>query len=332
MNTVAAPLENGFCNGNDEGVVSAKRIKLGPQQANESCKPTKPAAAAAVNANGHPTAKSTERRKSATACSSENFRVAENGHQDVNNEEKDHPTSSAALIRRNQDGEISDGYLTTDDWKTKWERGKTKFHKTQVHGMLKKHYQRLVQGRDAPRFLVPLCGKTLDMIWLLEQGCGVVGCDVVELGVQQFFVENKLEYTTETLKDIDGTVYKGKDEDITIYCADFFKLSSALIGQFDCIWDRGSMAAINPSDRKRYCDVISDVLKPDSRYLLDIFEVPHDVFSGPPHNIDPEEITQLFGDVCRVEQLEHVDAMNPWSKTWGVAYFYENNFLLTRKK
>ncbi|XP_038057811.1 thiopurine S-methyltransferase-like [Patiria miniata] len=331
MSTVAAPLENGFCNGSDEGATSAKRIKLGPQLTSEIRTTTaKPAAAT----NGHTTAKPTERRKSATACSTEKAKVAENGHREAGNvEEKVTSTASEVTVRRNQDGEVSDGHVTTEDWKTKWERGKTKFHKAQVHGMLKKHFHRLSQEKETPRFLVPLCGKTVDMIWLLERGCGVVGCEFVELGVQQFFAENNLEYTTESLpEDVGGTVYKGKDKDITIYCTDFFKLSSALIGQFDCIWDRGSMAAINPEDRQRYRDIITDVLKPDSRYLLDIFEIPHDVFSGPPHNMDPKDVTQLFGDLCTVEHLEHVDAMNPWSKTWGVNYFYENDFLLTKKE
>ncbi len=82
----------------------------------------------------------------------------------------------------------------------------------------------------------------------------------------------------------------------------------------------------------RYRDVIVDVLKPSGRYLLDIFEVPHDVFCGPPHSLDPEELKLLYGGSFEIEQLEHVDAMNPWSKSWGVSYFYENDFLLTWKK
>ena len=41
---------------------------------------------------------------------------------------------------------------------------------------------------------VPLCGKSLDMVWLLEQGFSVTGCEISELAVQQFFTENSIPY------------------------------------------------------------------------------------------------------------------------------------------
>ena len=42
-----------------------------------------------------------------------------------------------------------------------------------------------VQAGD--NILVPLCGKSLDMLWLAERGFQVTGIEISELAVQDFF-------------------------------------------------------------------------------------------------------------------------------------------------
>ena len=39
----------------------------------------------------------------------------------------------------------------------------------------------------------------------------------------------------------------------------------------------------------------------------------------------------MYADTFNVEQLEDVDVMNDWSRSWGVTYFYENDYMLTHK-
>ena len=41
---------------------------------------------------------------------------------------------------------------------------------------------------------VPLCGKSLDLAWLCEQGMSVVGIDLSPLAVQNFFEENHIPF------------------------------------------------------------------------------------------------------------------------------------------
>lgn len=252
----------------------------------------------------------------------------QNGNQNGNHNANQNGISGK---RKNQFGELSDGQMTLNDWVTQWDKGRTKFHRPSVHPMLDKHVDLLVDGKDKPRCFLPLCGKSIDLKWLLDRGYDVVGCEIAEIGIKQFFEEHSIAYKTETVEGIGGTVYKGVDKDIAIYACDFFKLTSAIIGEIDCIWDRGSMAAINPEDRQRYADVITGVLKTDGRYLLDMFQLEHDTFVGPPHNFEPEEAQTLYGQKLTIKQVEHKDSMGPWQKTWGTSYFYENVFLLTPK-
>ena len=47
-------------------------------------------------------------------------------------------------------------------------------------------------GQSGLSVFVPLCGKSLDMVWLSDQGLSVVGCDISELAAQQFYTENSI--------------------------------------------------------------------------------------------------------------------------------------------
>lgn len=43
--------------------------------------------------------------------------------------------------------------------------------------------------------LVTLCGKTLDLLWLCEQGHEVTGVELVEVAAKEFFEENNVAYS-----------------------------------------------------------------------------------------------------------------------------------------
>jgi hypothetical protein len=52
---------------------------------------------------------------------------------------------------------------------------------------------------------------------------------------------------------------------------------------------------------------IKRLLGPDFRYLLTTIEYDETVVSGPPHNISPEEVNELFGEFANIERLEEAD-------------------------
>ena len=63
---------------------------------------------------------------------------------------------------------------------------------------------------------MPLCGKSLDMKWLAEQGHSVVGIDIVELAAQQFFTENDLPFNK--CKCTSLSVNKLSEENLSRHC------------------------------------------------------------------------------------------------------------------
>ena len=68
-----------------------------------------------------------------------------------------------------------------ENWIERWETGKTGWHEPDGNQNLKTHWQ-----WTGKRVLVPLCGKTPDLLWLESQGNEVVGVEVSELAVESF--------------------------------------------------------------------------------------------------------------------------------------------------
>jgi len=61
-------------------------------------------------------------------------------------------------------------------WHNKWQSGEIGFHLEDVNPALVKHWPSLDIDKDC-EVLVPLCGKTLDMVWLRQQGHTVLGVE-----------------------------------------------------------------------------------------------------------------------------------------------------------
>jgi thiopurine S-methyltransferase len=61
--------------------------------------------------------------------------------------------------------------------------------------MLVKHVDKLTLDRPNLRFLIPLCGKSLDIVWLSSLGHDVVGIEFSNVGIEQFFSENNIPHT-----------------------------------------------------------------------------------------------------------------------------------------
>src|SRR5690606_282577 len=82
--------------------------------------------------------------------------------------------------------------MDADFWLERWNEGRTHFHQDRVTPLLQKLWPTLALPAGS-RVLVPLCGKSLDMVWLAEQDMRVLGVELSPLAVEQFFSENKLQ-------------------------------------------------------------------------------------------------------------------------------------------
>lgn len=133
-------------------------------------------------------------------------------------------------------------------WLEMWRENHTQgFHQAAVNPLLMQfwHLQKL---KKKSRILVPLCGKSLDMLWLAKQGFSVVGVEISPVAVKAFFRENHLKVK----KQRHGNFTCWRSEAITIWCGDFFSLHKDQLGHIDSVFDRAALTALPELVREQY--------------------------------------------------------------------------------
>lgn len=218
---------------------------------------------------------------------------------------------------------------THEYWINRWYEGKTFFHSEKMHTSLEKHLDKFIAGRTGIKMFFPLCGKTVDMRLLADQGHYVVGVDIAEQAFQEFFIDQNLEYTEEPLKNVDGKLFKSMDGRIKLYCMDFYLFTKEMEGQFNAIWDRGSLVAINIEDRIKYSQLIQEVMSPDCKYMIAAMQYDTSKFAGPPYNVSENDLKELFPN-CSVQQFDETDRSYLF-KDRGLSDMMERMYLLQLK-
>ena len=212
-------------------------------------------------------------------------------------------------------------------WHERWASNRTGFHQDSVNPHLERHWHSLGL-LPGSRILVPLCGKSLDMIWLHEQGHRVVGIELSQLAVAAFFSEHGL---TPAIRQ--GHGYScWSAEGIDLYCGDFFKLPAAELGRIDGCFDRAALVALPEEMRARYAEALLELLPSLAPVLLVTLEYNPAEMDGPPFSVSQHEVRQLFGAQCRIERLHSDDALgkNAALQERGLGALREDCYRLVR--
>ncbi len=172
-------------------------------------------------------------------------------------------------------------------WIERWENGQTAFHQNRVNEHLKKYWEHLRLEKESLVF-VPLCGKSNDMIWLRDAGFRVIGVELSEEAVNQFFAENAME------NEKDG---------IKLLCNDFFRLTPDDLNKVAAVYDRASLIALPPEMRRQYAQTMAQLLKPGAQILLVTFEYDQGFMNGPPFSVEPGEVKELYEKMFEIETL-----------------------------
>lgn len=171
-------------------------------------------------------------------------------------------------------------------WHKKWETKDILFHQSQIHPALRSYSHHLAQG---PVF-VPLCGKSLDMLWLNEAGHSVMGVEISPIACRDFFSENQKSVSIHTKNDF--TIFQG--ETTSLWCGDFFNLPPESFKRIKGVYDRAALVALPAPVRKQYTQFLLSQLPKPFTYLLVTFEYPDEKISGPPFSVKEEEVRSLF--------------------------------------
>ena len=184
------------------------------------------------------------------------------------------------------------------DWLKFWENNETNWHGDKITQELVEYFE-LFELEPRDKVFVPLCGKSLDMIYIMNQGFSVVGVEISEIGVRQFFSENNLAYKITKVDDFD--LYS--TENLEIYCGDFFALTSKHLNNVKSVFDRKSLIALEPEVRQKYVKHLNDIISLGARILLVTLQYPQYQMSGPPFSVDKSEVESLFSMTFESREL-----------------------------
>ena len=206
------------------------------------------------------------------------------------------------------------------DWLHFWENNETNWHSDTITQELVEYFE-LFELEPGDKVFVPLCGKSLDMIYIVNQGFSVVGVEISEFGIRQFFKENDLKYTFTKVDDF----YLYSSENLEIYCGDFFSLTSKHLNNVKAVLDRKSLIALEPDLRQKYVKHLNDIISLGVRILLVTLHYPQHQMSAPPFSVDKSEVESLFSMTFETRELKSFNDLENESKLVRAGVDYINN-------
>lgn len=189
-------------------------------------------------------------------------------------------------------------------WLERWRSNRTGFHRSKAMPLLVQHWAALGLPVGS-RVLVPLAGKSLDMIWLAAQGYRVLGVELSPRAVAQFLTENELE-----AREYESPLGRHFDTgDIELICGDVFDLDHAVVADCQAVYDRAALIALPPEMRRSYAAHLSDILPGGCEMLLITLDYPQAEMDGPPFAVSAAEVKTLYGKAWSISELEQRDIL-----------------------
>lgn len=189
--------------------------------------------------------------------------------------------------------------MHADYWHDRWRDGRIGFHRAEANPLLIEH---CAEFNDCRRVLVPLCGKSPDLEWLVGHSFQVVGVELSELAARAFFSERGLTPTRR--EQTPFVIYEYGS--LAIWVGDFFATSRVELGTFDAVYDDAALIALPAELRRRYASQLQTLIAPQAKLLL--ITLQFDASGGPPFSVSSEEVKNLYVTASEIRRLASLDA------------------------
>ena len=173
-------------------------------------------------------------------------------------------------------------------WHQRWEKNEIAFHESAANQLLVKHFDALSLAPGS-RVFVPLCGKSLDVSWLLSKGYRVAGAELSPLAVEQLFTGLGVQPQVSHL----GEVERRSAKDLDIFVGDIFAVSRQMLGPIDAVYDRAALVAFPEDMRKRYTAHLME-LTDRAPQLLICYVYDQRQQEGPPFSVSDDEVRRHY--------------------------------------
>ena len=214
--------------------------------------------------------------------------------------------------------------MEPDFWHQRWEGRQIGFHLDDFNPHLQRFWPRVAPPQGA-RVFVPLCGKSLDMLWLARGGWPVIGVELSPIAVAEFFRDHGLA----SRRSQDARFQVEEGDRVRLLCGNFFDLTAADLGGVEAVYDRAALIALPPEMRQRYVDHLLAIVPPRASILLVTLDYAQEEMAGPPFAVRRDEVVEYFGGRYAVEVAHCEDALDERRRERGVTRLEERVSLLT---
>ena len=173
-------------------------------------------------------------------------------------------------------------------WHNKWQENQIGFHLPEANPLLVEHFQALKLKQDS-RIFLPLCGKTLDIAWLVAQGNQVAGAELSAIAIEDLF--GSLNLTPKVTEKNAITHYSAAN--IDIFVGNIFDVTPTMLGKVDAVYDRAALVALPDEIRESYAAHLMRLTN-NAPQLLICFEYDQSLHAGPPFSIGANEVKQYY--------------------------------------
>lgn len=188
--------------------------------------------------------------------------------------------------------------MNKEYWHQKWQSKEIGYNQLQPHKLMQRYFSSLKLTPGSHVF-VPLCGQSIDMLWLAGQGYQVIGVELSQIACSNFFKENKIPVK---ITEINHFIIYSSDE-ITIFCGDFFKTNQAMLDKVDAVYDRAALIALPVDARKSYSEHLIELMMPMTAMFLITTMYNQNDMQGPPFSVDEDEVVALYSARFDINQL-----------------------------
>lgn len=190
-------------------------------------------------------------------------------------------------------------------WLQCWRDQRTDFTQAVTNPLLVRFWPGLNLAPGS-RVFVPLCGRSLDMLWLAGLGHEVIGVELSPIAVSAFFKARKLNASRRKI----GPFTLWQHGRLQVLCGDYFALTPTLLGRIDAVYDHTALTALPEDLRPAYVAQLSRIVPNHAPIFLLTTEDAAPLADLSAALVIDDEITRLYAEnfAISVAYMENLPA------------------------
>ncbi|MBT3785928.1 hypothetical protein HOF92_13215 [bacterium] len=199
-------------------------------------------------------------------------------------------------------------------WEQIWQGAAPRFDQSEPNLLLLEYLKDIEPSSTDETWFLPLCGRSIDIDFLLRTGRKVVMNDFCQDPVISVFQRCKIEYS---LRKEQGFLCLDSEK-LFGYVGDFFRISKYWVSRCNHSYDRAGMVIFDKPQREEYARTLANLHNSGHQYLLVGFDYQSEEIDSKanyPLPLPFKEVVDLFSKDYLIEAKSSYTSEQPFLHT-----------------